>query len=135
MLDKFPRSQRRRLLITAIKLATFALRAPADNGILERLIGIATAFLQLNSQHAFHQLIPSTTNADKAYQVFFKHLIFSAKKTITSFIRRRKNKPCLDFDWESLCRSFIGAHQAFAVDDAATKLPARLDLIRKAKRL
>ena len=124
VLDKFPRSQHRLLLITPPRFAMAVPSMPVKQWNFHKAKW--SHYIALMNKFAKTLLLPDSLDMAVAYQDFCNTIKKAAKKTIP---RRYQNNyiPCWDAECESLYKTFLQSPQADNSSLAATALLAKLE--------
>ena len=128
VLEKFPRSQHRPLLITPPRFAMAVPSMPVKQWNFRKAKW--THYIALTNKFAKTLLPPDSLDVDAAYQDFCNTIKKAAKKTIPCGYRNNYI-PCWDAECESLYKTFLQSPQIDDSSLAATALLAKLDRKRR----
>ena len=128
ILEKFPRSQDRLLLITPPRFAMAVPSMPVKRWNFCKAKW--SHYIALTNKFAKTLLPPDSLDADAAYQDFCNTIKKAAKKTIPRGYRNNY-VPCWDAECKSLYKTFLQSPQGDVSNLAATALLAKLDRKRK----
>ena len=128
VLEKFPRSQHRSLLITPPRFAMAMSSMPVKQWNFRKAKW--SHYIPLTNKFTKTLLLPDSLYVDVAYQDFGKTIKKAAKKTIP---RRYRNNcvSCWDAECESLYKTFLQTPKGDDSSLAATALLAKLDRKRR----
>ena len=124
VLEKFPRSQHRRLLITRPRFAMAVPSMPVKRWNFRKAKW--SHYIALTNNFAKTLLPLDSLDVDAAYQNFCNTIKKAAKKTIPRGYRNNYI-PCWDAECESLYKTFLQFPQGDDSSLAATALLAKLD--------